>query len=93
MAEYAVLFAVVIGAAVAMQQYIKRRLQGSIADYADRYQEEADTDIVFDPTRRVSSSSGTDQVFQSANAGTVIGTSGSRTRDVKSTDGVEGTRP
>lgn len=36
-AEYAVLFAIVIGAAIAMQQYVKTRLQGAIKQHADGY--------------------------------------------------------
>jgi hypothetical protein len=86
MAEYAVLFAVVIGAAVAVQQYIKRRLQGTVQDYTDRYQADAASAGLFDPTRRSLSSSGTDQTFTSARAGTVLGTGGSLSKDVKSTD-------
>ena len=37
MAEYAILFAIVIGAAIAMQQYIKSRLQGGMRAAADGY--------------------------------------------------------
>ncbi len=37
LAEYAVLFAIVIGAAVAMQTYVRARLQGAIAAKADGY--------------------------------------------------------
>ena len=36
-AEYLVLFATVIGAAVAMQQYVKTRLQGGVAGTADGF--------------------------------------------------------
>lgn len=37
MAEYAILFAIVIGAAIAMQAYVKKRLQGGIQGAADNY--------------------------------------------------------
>lgn len=37
MAEYAILFAIVIGAAIAMQQYIKSRLQGTMQGASDNY--------------------------------------------------------
>jgi hypothetical protein len=37
MAEYAILFAIVIGAAIAMQQYIKSRLQGATKGFSDNY--------------------------------------------------------
>ena len=36
-AEYAVLFAIVIGAAIAMQQYVGGRLKGAVKDRADQY--------------------------------------------------------
>ena len=36
-AEYAVLFAIVIGAAIAMQQYVGSRLRGAISKQADAY--------------------------------------------------------
>ena len=37
MAEYAILFAIVIGAAIAMQQYVKSRLQGTMRGASDNY--------------------------------------------------------
>ncbi len=37
LAEYAVLFAIVVGAAVAMQTYVKSRLQGAVQAKADGY--------------------------------------------------------
>ena len=37
MAEYAILFAIVIGAAIAMQQYVKSRLQGAVHGATDGY--------------------------------------------------------
>ncbi len=36
-AEYAILFAIVIGAAIGMQSYIKRALQGRLYDAANNY--------------------------------------------------------
>ena len=82
MAEYAVLFAIVIGAAVAMQQYVKGRLQGSVKAYADKYVTDAKGGGVsiasYDPNRYTKSSSGTDLEFNNAKKGQVTSTSGSR---------------
>ena len=36
-AEYVVLFAIVIGAAIAMQQFIKGQLQGGVKTHGDSY--------------------------------------------------------
>lgn len=68
MAEYAVLFAIVIGAAIAMQQYVKSRLQGGIHTHADAYiaaaggaefEPERTTDSAVDSTSGLSMSSAT----------------------------------
>ena len=36
--EYAVLFALVLGAVIAMQNYVRNRIAGGIRDQADEYQ-------------------------------------------------------
>ncbi len=80
-AEYAVLFAIVIGAAVAMQQYVKTRLQASVKKYTDEYATAAalGNATKFDPTRLTKSASATDQIFTTARDGIVESTSGSET--------------
>lgn len=80
MAEYAVLFAIVIGAAVAMQQYVKGRLQATVRAKADGYMTAAGMTATasYDPTRYTKSSSGTDLEFDDARKGKVTSTSGSR---------------
>lgn len=82
MAEYAVLFAIVIGAAVAVQQYVKTRLQGAVRGYADNYITEVKKGVSyaetkFDPARLSNSTSATDQEFTTARDGTVQSLSGS----------------
>ncbi len=63
MAEYAILFAIVIGAAIAMQQYIKSRLQGTMRGASDNYVDAISatagfaTSGPFEPTRTVDSTS------------------------------------
>ncbi len=65
MGEYAILFAIVIGAAIAMQQYVKSRLQGGVKLGADLYEQQAgfvatNTGLMygkFDPERNVTSDS------------------------------------
>ena len=88
MAEYAILFAIVIGAAVAMQQYVKSRLQGAVGAATDAYVNAVGSDasaklgnvVAFsDPKRVVDTSSNTTEnlTMTSASAGT-------RKLDVKS---------
>jgi uncharacterized membrane protein YadS len=73
-AEYAVLFAIVIGAAIAMQQYVKSRLQGGIAGTANNYMN-ASIALggfgTFEPNRTVGSANTIDLAMTSARAGTV----------------------
>lgn len=76
-AEYAVLFAIVIGAAVAMQQYVKSRLQGAIASHANAYltaqtDETGAAPTPFEPNRTVDTTSGASSslAMSSATTGT-----------------------
>jgi uncharacterized membrane protein YadS len=73
-AEYAVLFAIVIGAAIAMQQYVKSRLQGGIAGTANNYMN-ASIALggfgTFEPQRTVGSSNTIDLAMDTARAGTI----------------------
>ena len=74
LAEYAVLFAIVIGAAIAMQQYVKARLQGAIAGTADGYMNQAAGLGGFgpiEPDRTTTSTSDTNLAMGSATTGTV----------------------
>lgn len=70
-AEYAVLFAIVIGAAIAMQQFVKARLQGAIEKRATEYANSADSGT-FEPAREVSSQSAVDLTMESATEGDVV---------------------
>ena len=89
-AEYAVLFAIVIGAAIAMQQYIKARLQGASKAYTDGYVTAASVGGTkvdpFEPTVLSSSQSGQDITMEGAKSGAVVNTGGSRTGKRKSVD-------
>lgn len=85
-AEYAVLFAIVLGAAIAMQQYIRLRLQAStqagtqdyVTQSAKLFPDAAlDIDSTFSPDRVVAGSSGTDVDMTSSTSGTVDSVSGS----------------
>lgn len=84
-AEYAVLFAIVIGAAIAMQQFVKTRLQGAVKKVADEYQNNAQSSP-FEPTRTSKSTSGTDITFDGAKSGAVKSLSGGNTTLNKSVD-------
>ena len=83
-AEYAVLFAIVIGAAIGIQQYVKTRLQGAVRTYADEYTNAVNTGGAawnrFEPNRLSTSQSGTDTLMNGSQTGTVSsiggGTSG-----------------
>jgi hypothetical protein len=77
MAEYAILFAIVIGAAIAMQQYIKSRLQGTMQGASDNYINAVSATagfaaVPFEPNRTINTTSGqTDSVaMSSATVGT-----------------------
>ena len=91
-AEYAILFAIVIGAAIAMQQYVSARLRGAVRGYANQYTEAAGTGEAIDgltdpdvspfggdPSRQTTSTSAADTVMTTATQGTVLSRSGSRT--------------
>ena len=93
-AEYAILFAIVIGAAIAMQQFVAARLRGAVHDYAEQYTTAASSPAVAvgtgsltavnvapfggDPNRTTNSSSASDTVMADAAKGTVLQTSGSQ---------------
>jgi len=73
-AEYAVLFSVVIGAAIAMTAYVKTRLQGAIAGTADGYMNKATTlggYGTFEPDRTTTNQSNSNLAMQSQRAGAV----------------------
>lgn len=77
MAEYAILFAIVIGAAIAMQQYIKSRLQGTMQGASDNYLTAVSATagfaaVPFEPNRTINTTSNqTDSVaMSSATVGT-----------------------
>ena len=74
MGEYAILFAIVLGAAIAMQQYVKARLQGATAGTADGYMNAAaglGGYGTFEPSRVSDSASTTALTMGSAKTGTV----------------------
>lgn len=85
-AEYAVLFGIVIGAAIAMQQFVKTRLQGAVKVQADAYQTAAESAPAFEPTRLSGSQSASDIAMQGAKTGTAKSHSGSRTGVRKNLD-------
>jgi hypothetical protein len=85
-AEYAVLFAIVIGAAIAMQQYVKQRLQGATKKFADEYVTAAQNPAKFEPTRETTSSSKSILTMTTAKAGTASIKSGSDTTVSTPTD-------
>ncbi len=91
-AEYAILFAIVIGAAIAMQQYVSSRLRGAVRGYADQYTQAAGTGAPVanlppadvtpfggDPGRTTNSGSASDTEMTTATSGTVLQSSGSQT--------------
>ena len=74
MAEYAILFAIVLGAAIAMQYFVKSRLQGAVAGTADAYATQSGAlggYFTYEPIRTSSSSASTNMGFTSARAGNV----------------------
>jgi hypothetical protein len=83
MAEYAILFAIVIGAAIAMQQYIKSRLQGTMRGASDTYIDAISatagfaSTTPFEPNRNVNSNS-------TANDSLAMSSSTTGTRDLTS---------
>lgn len=86
MGEYAILFAIVLGAAIAMQQYVKSRLQGATAGTADGYMNAAaglGGYGTFEPDRVSDSESKTALAMTSAKTGTVTMDSTSKTTATK----------
>lgn len=72
MGEYAILFAIVLGAAIAMQQYVKVRLQGAIKQGADDYFNSVGNGLAtFEPVRTVGSTSTTQLNMTTAKVGDV----------------------
>ena len=74
MAEYAILFAIVLGAAIAMQYFVRTRLQGAIAGTAGEYETQAGALgglATYEPDRKSTSSSQSSMNFTTAKAGTV----------------------
>ena len=87
MAEYAILFAIVLGAAIAMQYFVKSRLQGAIAGTSDAYATQSVNlggYFTYEPpTRTSSSSSAGNMTFTTAKTGTVDQNSNSNTNTTK----------
>ena len=86
MAEYAILFAIVLGAAIAMQYFVKSRLQGAVAGTADGYAAQSGSlggYFTYEPDRTSTSSSQTGLTFTSARAGTVGMNSSSNSTSTK----------
>ena len=72
MGEYAILFAIVLGAAIAMQQFVKARLQGAIATSANDYFNSVGNKLAtFEPVRIVNSESTSNLDMTSVRAGAV----------------------
>ncbi len=89
-AEYAVLFAIVIGAAIAMQSFISGRLKGAMNAYTEDYSNAAGngtnrsvTVRFVDSTRSTNSNSRTNLTMRSARNGLIGLTSSSNTRSNK----------
>lgn len=85
-AEYAVLFAIVIGAAIAMQAYVKSRLQGAMAGTSDTYANAAQGlggYFTYEPNRTTASQSASNMTMASAKAGTVTIDSNSQSTQTK----------
>jgi len=76
--EYVILVAVVAGAAIAMQQYVKGRLQGAVKTGTDDFEFTAKGipgnvayTVTFEPTRTTASQAATGLNMTSATTGTV----------------------
>ena len=81
-AEYAVLFAIVIGAAIGIQQYVKTRLQGAVQGASDGYMNAVNggglTWTAFNSTASLSSGqAGVDTRMNGAKSGVVNSLAGS----------------
>ena len=82
MGEYAILFAIVLGAAIAMQQYVKGRIQGGTAGTATAYSTAAiglGGFGAFEPERTTDSTSDSVLTMSTARAGTITSDSQSTT--------------
>ena len=83
MAEYAILFAIVIGAAIAMQQYVKSRLQGAVHGAANAYTAAVTggniNALAFEPARTVNTSSNQSDFLSMTSA-----SAGNRTQNIVS---------
>ena len=77
-AEYAILFAIVIGAAIAMQQYVKARLQGAVQFQANAYQT-ANGSGLFEPDRNSNSTASSGAAMTNVKAGTISSNSNGTT--------------
>lgn len=81
-AEYAVLFAIVISAAIGIQQYVKTRLQGAATTAADAYVAAVNhkdgglTWKRFEPNRLSTSQQGSDVVMNGSKSGVVTSQAG-----------------
>ena len=84
-AEYAVLFALIIGSAIAVQQYVKFRLQGAVKGATDAYtttiesQNSGLTVTPWSPTREVTGSNKSDSQMENASKGVVNSVGGGQT--------------
>ena len=78
-AEYAVLIGLVLGAVLAMQQYIRVRLAGAIKTQADIYANRTNAGSGFTPNRTSDSFSNTSLTMTNATAGNVNITSNGST--------------
>ena len=88
MAEYAILFAIVLGAAIAMRQFLKSRFQGTVAALGDTYSDQANiltgkAVAGFDPNRNTTSNASTEMNMTTAKAGIVAIDSESGTTAIK----------
>jgi hypothetical protein len=84
--EYAILFAIVLGAAIAMQQVVKTKLQGAVNKYTNEYAVAAGNGTAvasFEPNRTVNSVSGVSSNFSNVRVGIVDIKSNSQTNITK----------
>jgi len=73
--EYAILFAIVLGAIVAMQNYVRNRIAGSVRAGADNYMTQVSASLpgaaAFAPNRTSDSSSDSSAKMATAESGTI----------------------
>lgn len=77
------LFAIVVGGAITVQQVVKSKLQGSVKKYADEYSTAAGNASSFEPARTTTSNATTTLNMTGANAGNVTIGSTSNTSQTK----------